>query len=70
MARYSAILHLVWIICLVFNSDISSEHEIREELSVFPIWSGALSRAPESAHSVLFERVLNQLEMNSKNAHT
>ena len=41
-----------------------SKHEIREELSVFPIWSGALSRAPESARSVLFERVLNQLEMN------
>ena len=39
-----------------------SKHEQREELTLFPIWSSAISHAPEPARADLFARVLVILE--------
>ena len=38
-----------------------SKHEQREELSLFPIWTGAINHAPEAARAELFARVLATL---------
>ncbi|MHB1676547.1 MAG: hemerythrin domain-containing protein [Sulfuriferula sp.] len=40
-----------------------SKHEQREELSLFPIWTSAISHAPESARAELFARVMAILEI-------
>ncbi|MDA8224542.1 MAG: hemerythrin domain-containing protein [Betaproteobacteria bacterium] len=40
-----------------------SKHEVREEMTLFPIWQRALSHAPQPDRSALFERVLTQLEL-------
>ncbi len=41
-----------------------SKHEMREELTLLPIWQRALAHAPAEAVASLFERVLIQLDMN------
>ncbi len=38
-----------------------SKHEQREELSLFPIWTGAIKHAPEAARTDLFARVMSIL---------
>lgn len=42
-----------------------AKHEIREELTLLPVWQRALAHAPATAINNLFERVLTQLEMNN-----
>lgn len=41
-----------------------SKHEMREELTLLPIWQRALAHAPVDAVASLFARVLTQLDMN------
>jgi hypothetical protein len=35
-----------------------SKHEYREEATIFPIWIGAINKAPEAAKAALFQQVL------------
>jgi hypothetical protein len=39
-----------------------SKHEQREETTLFPVWTGALNKAPEAARAALLVRVLGVLE--------
>ena len=39
-----------------------SKHEYREEASLFPIWTGAINKAPEAARSALFAQVMATLD--------
>lgn len=43
-----------------------SKHEYREEASLFPIWTGAINQAPESARLALFKQVMAILDTNSE----
>jgi iron-sulfur cluster repair protein YtfE (RIC family) len=38
-----------------------SKHEYREEATIFPIWIGAINKAPEAARAALFQQVLATL---------
>lgn len=38
-----------------------SKHEQREETTLFPLWTGALNKAPEQASAALFEKVVETL---------
>jgi exonuclease I len=38
-----------------------SKHEYREEATIFPIWIGAINKAPEVAKAALFQQVLATL---------
>lgn len=40
-----------------------SKHELREETTLFPIWTGALNKAPEPARAALFGKVIETLEI-------
>lgn len=39
-----------------------SKHEQREEASLFPVWTGALNKAPEQARTALFNKVMEILQ--------
>ncbi|BBP04832.1 hypothetical protein TPL01_12430 [Sulfuriferula plumbiphila] len=38
-----------------------SKHEQREEATLFPVWTGALNKAPEQARTALFNKVMETL---------
>lgn len=38
-----------------------SKHEQREETTLFPLWTGALNKAPEQARAALFEKAIETL---------
>ncbi len=38
-----------------------SKHEQREEATLFPVWTGALNKAPEQTRTVLFNKVMETL---------
>lgn len=39
-----------------------SKHEQREEVTLFPLWTGALNKAPEEARTALFNKVMEILK--------
>ncbi|WP_413436571.1 hemerythrin domain-containing protein [Sulfuriferula sp. GW1] len=39
-----------------------SKHEQREEATLFPVWTGALNKAPEQARTALFNKVMEILQ--------
>jgi len=39
-----------------------SKHEQREEVTLFPVWTGALNKAPEQARTALFNKVMEILQ--------